>query len=63
MVGTGATSTRVFAKKSIKTSTGWCLRDHMERFIRNENKWIDGNFSIAEGESIALIEALHTMEQ
>jgi hypothetical protein len=35
----------------------------MERFIRNENKWIDGNFSIAEGESIALIEALHTMEQ
>jgi hypothetical protein len=46
-----------------KTSTGWCLRDHLGRFIMAETTWIDGSCSIVEGESIALLEALKVMEQ
>jgi hypothetical protein len=46
-----------------KTSTGWCLRDHFGRFIRAETTWIDGCCSIVEGESLALLGALHAMEQ
>jgi ribonuclease HI len=46
-----------------KTSTGWCLRDHMGQFIRAETTWIDGNCSILEGESLALLEALRVLEQ
>jgi ribonuclease HI len=52
-----------FHKELNKTSTGWCLRDHMGRFIRAETTWLEGNCSIMEGESIALLEALHAMEQ
>jgi ribonuclease HI len=46
-----------------KTSSGWCLRDHMGRFVRAETTWIEGCCSIVEGESLALLEALHAMEQ
>jgi ribonuclease HI len=46
-----------------KTSTGWCLHDHMGWFIRTETTWRDETCSIYEGESIALIEALHALEQ
>jgi ribonuclease HI len=52
-----------FHKQLNKTSTGWCLRDHMGRFIRAETTWMDGNCTIMEGESIALIKAVHAMEQ
>jgi ribonuclease HI len=52
-----------FHKELSKTSTGWCVRDHMGRFIRVETTWMDGNCSIIEGESIALLKALHAMEQ
>jgi hypothetical protein len=46
-----------------KTSTGWCLRDHMGRFVMAETTWLDGSCSIVEGESIALLEALKVMVQ
>jgi ribonuclease HI len=52
-----------FHKDLRKTSTGWCLRDHTGRFIKAETTWRDGLCSILEGESIALIEALHALEQ
>jgi ribonuclease HI len=52
-----------FHKQLNKTSSGWCLRDHMGRFIRAETTWMNGNCTIVEGESIALIKALHAMEQ
>jgi ribonuclease HI len=52
-----------FHNKFSNTSTGWCVRDHMGRFIRVETTWMDGNCSIIEGESIALLKALHAMEQ
>jgi exosome complex RNA-binding protein Rrp42 (RNase PH superfamily) len=39
------------------------LRDHTGRFLRAETTWIDGNCSILEGESLALIEALRALEQ
>jgi ribonuclease HI len=52
-----------FHKQLHKTSTGWCLRDHMGRFIRAETTWMEGNCTIIEGEAIALIKALHAMEQ
>jgi ribonuclease HI len=52
-----------FHKELSKTSAGWCLRDHMGRFIRAETSWMDGNCSIMEGESIALLKALQAMEQ
>jgi ribonuclease HI len=51
-----------FHKEINKTSTGWILRDHMGRFIAAETVWMDGNFSIVEGESIALLEALKAIE-
>jgi ribonuclease HI len=51
-----------FHKELSKTSTGWCVRDHMGRFIRAETTWMDGNCSIIEGESIAVLKALHAME-
>jgi ribonuclease HI len=52
-----------FHKELNKTSTGWCLRDHTGRFLRAETTWIDGNCSILEGESLALLEALRVLEQ
>jgi ribonuclease HI len=52
-----------FHKDLNKTSTSWCLRDHMGRFVKAETTWFDGNYSVIEGEAIALAEALRAMEQ
>ncbi|KAK2355332.1 hypothetical protein QL285_092752 [Trifolium repens] len=52
-----------FHKNLNKTSTGWCLRDHIGRFVMAETTWIDGSCSIVQGESIALLEALKAMNQ
>jgi ribonuclease HI len=41
---------------------GWCLRDHFGRFVMAGTTWLEGNCSIVEGESIALLEALKNME-
>jgi ribonuclease HI len=46
-----------------KTSTGWCLRDHLGRFVMAETTWVDGKYSIIEGEAIALLEALKAMKR
>jgi ribonuclease HI len=46
-----------------KTSAGWCLRDHMGRFVMAETTWLNGNYSVIEGEAIAMLEALKAMEQ
>ncbi|PNX71244.1 ribonuclease H, partial [Trifolium pratense] len=46
-----------------KTSTGWVLRDDRGRFVMAETTWMEGNCSIMEGESIALIKALETLSQ
>jgi hypothetical protein len=45
-----------------KTSTSWCLRDHLGRFVMAETTWFEGNCSIVEGEAIALFEALKAMQ-
>ncbi|PNX94323.1 cytochrome p450 [Trifolium pratense] len=50
-----------FHKEINKTSTGWCLRDHMGRFVSSDTTWMDGSCTILEGESIALLEALKTL--
>jgi hypothetical protein len=44
-----------------KTSTSWCLRDHLGRFVAAETTWLGGQYSILEGEAIALHEALKAM--
>jgi hypothetical protein len=44
-----------------KTSTSWCLRDHLGRFVMAETTWFEGNCSIVEGEAIAMLEALKAM--
>jgi ribonuclease HI len=51
-----------FHQELNKTSTGWCLRDHLGRFVVAATTWLDGNCSIVEGESIALLEAMKFME-
>jgi ribonuclease HI len=35
----------------------------MERFVIAETTWLDGNYSIIEGEALALLEAMKAMEQ
>jgi ribonuclease HI len=52
-----------FHNDSNKTSSGWCLRDYRGRFLRAATTWRDGTRSIIEGESLALIEALHALQQ
>ncbi|CAJ2642321.1 unnamed protein product [Trifolium pratense] len=52
-----------FHKNLNKTSTGWCLRDHLGRFVLAETTWMDGSCSVIEGESIALLEALKSLSQ
>jgi hypothetical protein len=32
------------------TSTDWCLRDHMWRFVMAGTTWLEGNYSILKGE-------------
>jgi hypothetical protein len=52
-----------FHKELNKTSTGWCLCDHMGLIVMAETTWMNGNCSIVEGESIVLLETLKVMEQ
>ncbi|XP_045802334.1 uncharacterized protein LOC123895912 [Trifolium pratense] len=52
-----------FHKALNKTSFGWCLRDDRGSFVMAATAWLEGNCSIVEGESIALLEALRTLEQ
>jgi hypothetical protein len=44
-----------------KTSTIWCLRDHLGCFVAAETTWLAGNYSIMKGEASALYEALKAM--
>jgi hypothetical protein len=46
-----------------KTSVGWCLRDCRGRFVLAGTVWKEGIFSIVEGESIAILEAMKVIEQ
>jgi ribonuclease HI len=52
-----------FYKELNKTTIGWCLRDHLGRFIMAGTTWLHGNYFIIEGEAIALLEAMKAMEQ
>jgi hypothetical protein len=52
-----------FHKELNKTSFDWCLRDYKGRFVMAASYWLDGNCSIVEGESIALLEVLNFMKQ
>jgi hypothetical protein len=52
-----------FHKDWNKINTGWCLHDHMERFVMAETTWKDVSCSILEGKSIVLIEAFRVMGQ
>ncbi|CAJ2634618.1 unnamed protein product [Trifolium pratense] len=52
-----------FHKERNRSSFGWCLRDDEGRFVMAETTWLNGNCSIIEGESIALLEALKVLEQ
>jgi hypothetical protein len=52
-----------FHRDANKTSAGWCLRDYLGRFIMAGTIWLDGFYSILEGEAIALLEAMKAMEQ
>ncbi|CAJ2662609.1 unnamed protein product [Trifolium pratense] len=45
-----------------KTSDGWCLRDHSGNFVQAGTNWREGQCSIVEGESLALLEAMKAME-
>ncbi|MCH87069.1 cytochrome P450, partial [Trifolium medium] len=46
-----------------KTSLGWILRDQFGQFVMAGTSWNQGKCSIIEGEAIALLEAMKTMEQ
>ncbi|PNX71836.1 cytochrome p450, partial [Trifolium pratense] len=46
-----------------KASVGWCVRDHMGRFILAGSSWIQGKCSTIEGEAIAMLEAMKELEQ
>ncbi|KAK2377588.1 hypothetical protein QL285_078243 [Trifolium repens] len=52
-----------FHQNSNKTSTGWCVRDHLGQFVMAGTTSSNGSCSIVEGESIALLEALKCMHQ
>jgi ribonuclease HI len=52
-----------FHKDSNRTSTAWCLRDHLGRFVAAETTWLEGIYSVVEGEAMALLEAMRAMEQ
>jgi hypothetical protein len=45
------------------TTTDWCLRDHMGRFIMAGTTRLDGNYSVMEGEAKALLEAMKEIKQ
>jgi ribonuclease HI len=44
-----------------KTSAGWCIRDHLGRFIKAGTMWKEATYTVAEGEALALLEAMSTM--
>ncbi|GAU44892.1 hypothetical protein TSUD_400550 [Trifolium subterraneum] len=52
-----------FHKDLNKTSFSWCLRDHLGRFVMAGTMWKEGNFSVVEGESTALLYAMQEMER
>jgi ribonuclease HI len=45
-----------------KTSTGWCVRDFRGNFVMGGSSWIDGICSSNEGEALALLEAMQTLQ-
>jgi hypothetical protein len=45
-----------------KTSTSWCVRDSLGRFVMAGTTWLEGSCSIIEGEAMALQEALQAMQ-
>jgi ribonuclease HI len=45
-----------------KTSTGWCVRDYRGHFIMGGSSWINGRCSSNEGEALALLEAMTTLQ-
>jgi ribonuclease HI len=53
----------VFYRDLNTTTTGWCLRDHLGRFIMAGTTRLDGNYSVIEGEAKALLEAMKEMKQ
>jgi hypothetical protein len=52
-----------FYKASRRTTVGWCVRDHLGGFVKAGTLWKEGQFSIVEGESYALLEPMKAMEQ
>jgi ribonuclease HI len=46
-----------------KTSAGWILRNYIGNFVLAGTAWYQGKWSIIEGEAMALLEAMRTMEQ
>ncbi|MCH82815.1 RNA-directed DNA polymerase (Reverse transcriptase), partial [Trifolium medium] len=45
-----------------RTSDGWCVRDHGGGFVIAGTNWWEGKYTILEGESMALLEAMKQME-
>jgi ribonuclease HI len=45
-----------------KSSNGWCVRDHRGNFIMGGSSWINGRCSSNEGETLALLEAMTTLQ-
>ncbi|MCI80749.1 hypothetical protein A2U01_0102020, partial [Trifolium medium] len=46
-----------------KTSLGWCVRDHDGRFVAAGTSWKYGNWSIIEGDAMALFDAMKEVER
>jgi hypothetical protein len=40
----------------------WCLRDHLDKFFKAGTMWKKANYSVCEGEALALLEAMIAME-
>jgi ribonuclease HI len=47
---------------ALKTSTGWCVRDCRGSFVMGGSSWIDGICSSNQGEALALLEAMQTLQ-
>ncbi|MCH95831.1 cytochrome P450, partial [Trifolium medium] len=52
-----------FHAEAGKTSAGWCVRDNMGRFVIAGSSWINGRYTITEGEAIAMYEAMKELQQ
>jgi ribonuclease HI len=48
---------------AMKTSAGWCVRDHRGHFVLGGNSWIDETCSSNEAEVLALLEAMKELQQ